>query len=202
MITRVQSNNKSVTFGSLNASKGAQKLLTKAADFTSVQQRIALGVSALAFQPLIDLRNKDVDEDTRKVSAVRSAAKAIIGTTTGVIVRGGTILLGAMLFAKRDAAGKIIKEVAQNGKKSSYVLDPDKIKKICGDGFKNLDEDAIKRIPSVVGTIAALGVMLFSNFLVDAPLTNAVMGKINEVMDKHFSKKRAESQNAKEAPSV
>lgn len=190
MITRIQSNNTAPSFGALNPSKGVEKFLTKAADFTSVHQRLALGLTALAIQPTIDLRNKDVDEDTRKVSAVRSAAKALIGTTTGIIVRATTIMLSASIFAKRDGAGKIIKELKANGKKGSYVIDPQKVKRICAQGFEKLDADAIKRIPSVVGTIAALGIMIFSNFIIDAPLTNLAMDKINKFMEKYFAKKQ------------
>ena len=51
------------------------------------EQRIILGATALATQPFIDLNNKDVDEETRKISAARTIAKIIAGTTVGVIVR-------------------------------------------------------------------------------------------------------------------
>jgi hypothetical protein len=47
-------------------------------------------------QPLIDLKNKKVDERTREISATRSIARAAGGTATGIIVRGGCIKLAEM----------------------------------------------------------------------------------------------------------
>lgn len=200
MITKIQSSsNASPAFGALKIKPvvlgdKAQKVLNGASDFSSVHQRLALGLFALGIQPLIDLRNKDVDDDTKKVSAVRSAAKAIIGTATGIVVRGGCMKLAELKYAQKDAAGKIIKE----GKK--IKIDPAKVQKAFGEGFGalKLDEktlsNAVKRVPSVVGTIAALGVMIFTNFLIDAPLTNKTMDKINELMEKYFAKKKQESQ--------
>ena len=54
------------------------------------------------------------------------------------------------------------------------------------DALKLNDEalrDAVKLVPSVVGTIAALGVMVFTNFLIDAPVTNKIMEKINKYLE-------------------
>ena len=51
------------------------------------EQRIILGATALATQPLIDLKNKNVDEETRKTSVARTIAKIIAGTLVGVVVR-------------------------------------------------------------------------------------------------------------------
>ena len=194
MITRIQSNNNTINFGALKLNKGAQNFLTKADNFSSVHQRLALGVFGLIVQPAIDLKNKEVDEDTRKVSALRSAAKAIIGTTTGIIVRGGCIKAAELKFAKRDSNGAVLK----NAKKT--VIDENKIYKTFKKGFDSLKLDdkqlkeAINRVPSVIGTIAALCVMIATNFLVDAPLTNKTMEKLEEIMAK---KQQKESEGAK-----
>jgi len=196
MITRLQSNNidnNSCSFKGLNA----EKFLRKAADLNSVHQRFATGAAALAFQPIIDLQNKDIDKETRQVSAVRSAAKAVIGTAIGLIVRKGTIKLGENIFAKKDEAGKIIRECG------AYVLDEEKVHKIFGESIKKLDlkgeqlQDTVKRIPAAVGTIVGLGVMLFSNFLIDAPLTNLMMDKLNA-----FLENRKNAKQQKTAPEV
>lgn len=50
-----------------------------------------IGLFAFATQPWIDLFNKDVDEDTRKTAFLRTCAKIIVGTTTGILVRVGCI---------------------------------------------------------------------------------------------------------------
>ncbi len=160
MINKITSNNNKTTFGS--KPKLLEAGLEKAAKGNAIHQRLALGAAALAFQPIIDLSNKEIDEETRKVSAVRSAAKAIIGTATGVVVRGATIALGKKLFKKPEDVSKIFgKQIAEF----------------------SLNKEAIERIPTAVGTLAGLAVMMFSNFLVDAPLVNLAMAKINEAMD-------------------
>lgn len=46
-----------------------------------------LGATALATQPFIDLKNKDVDAETRKTSVARTLAKIVAGTLVGVAVR-------------------------------------------------------------------------------------------------------------------
>ncbi len=203
MITRVQSNNNKVNFGALKLKpielgKNAQTALGKINDFSSIHQRLAIGTFGLVIQPMIDIHNKEVDEETRKTSAVRSAAKAIIGTATGIVVRGACMKASELKFAKRDALGKIVKE---NGK---LVLDEQKIKNTFKEGFEhlNLDEktlsDSVKRVPSVIGTIAALGVMIITNFVVDAPLTNITMEKINKFMEEHFARKKQSKGGANE----
>ena len=52
---------------------------------SSAEQRLILGVTALATQPFIDAHNKSVDEETRKVSVARTIAKIIAGTLTGLL---------------------------------------------------------------------------------------------------------------------
>ena len=60
-------------------------------NISSPENRFILGATALMSQPFIDLNNKKVDEDTRKVSAARTVAKIIAGTATGVLIRSGCI---------------------------------------------------------------------------------------------------------------
>ena len=47
----------------------------------SPQQRFILGLTAIMIQPVIDYTNRNVDEETREVSAARTAAKIIAGTS-------------------------------------------------------------------------------------------------------------------------
>lgn len=121
---------------------------------SSPEQRLILGVTALASQPFIDGHNKRVDKETRKVSVARTVAKIIAGTLTGVLIRRGCI-------KGIDCMSKIAKE--------GEVLP--KWKQFFTPAVKNLDIDAFKQYKNALGTITALVVMLFTNFLIDAPLT-------------------------------
>jgi len=58
---------------------------------SSPEKRVIEGLAALAIQPAIDARNRNVDEKTRKVSKARITAKIIVGMTTGYLVRKGCI---------------------------------------------------------------------------------------------------------------
>lgn len=183
MISKIQSNNNTVNFRALKPielGKTAQNILSGANNLSSVHQRIAIGTSAFLLQPLIDLRNKEVDKDTREVSAVRSAAKAVVGTATGIIIRDLCMKFAEFKYAKKDAMGNIMREAGE------IIIDPEKVKQSFGKGFDALNlnpkelADAVKRVPAVVGTLAALLIMVVTNFVVDAPLTN----KLSESLEK------------------
>ena len=60
-------------------------------DISSAENRLILGVTALMTQPFIDAKNKNVDEETRRVSVCRTIAKIIAGTLTGYAIRKGAI---------------------------------------------------------------------------------------------------------------
>lgn len=184
MITRVQQSITTQNFGAakpVELGKRAQQVLNKASVMSSVGQRLSLGAVAFIAQPLIDLSNKEVDGETKKAAAARSAGKALVGTATGIVVRGACIKAAESKYAVRDEMGKIVKN--RFGK---IKIDPEKVKKV----YKDIDsESALKIAPSVIGTIAALGVMLISNFVIDAPLTNFVSNKIDDFMHKKQPKK-------------
>lgn len=122
-------------------------------NFSSDKQRLVLGATALATQPFIDAHNKNVDEDTRKVSVARTVAKIIAGTTTGFLIRYGCI--------------KSIKAFSQIPKpgmaKYKSIFTPK--------GITDNTTEAFEQYRNALGTIIALGVMVFTNFLIDAPLT-------------------------------
>lgn len=197
MITRLEGNNNKINFRAVKPiaiGSKAQSMLTKIENFSSVQQRLAIGGTALLIQPVIDLSNKEVDKDTRWVSAIRSGAKAIVGTATGILVRGACMKATEIKLAKRDATGKIIKEAGK------ITVDPNKIKKLLGNSFDSLNlspkelSDAINRVPSVIGTLVALGAMIITNFALDAPLTNKSAEFVEKFANEH-SKKSGGTQN-------
>lgn len=124
----------------------------------SPEQRLALGATALATQPFIDLNNKNVDEKTRSISVARTLAKIIAGTIVGVAVRKGAIegikhcKDYKFLVPGKDVIGKASEEIL-NKRMSNYT--------------------------KAVGTLAATVMMIFTNFAIDAPLTRYLTGKFH-----------------------
>lgn len=123
---------------------------------SSAEQRLILGASALMSQPFIDARNRNVDEETRKVSVARTISKIIAGTFTGYFIRKGCI--------------KGIESLSQLAKKGvpkwKTIFTPD--------GIVDNTTDAFMQYRNAIGTVVALVVMMFTNFLIDAPLTKAL----------------------------
>ena len=137
------------------------------------EQRIILGATALATQPFIDLNNKDVDEETRKISAARTIAKIIAGTTVGVIVRYAGIW-AANRYSKfekvfADADKKIVEKIIPD--KKNGFLTPAFAKNTI---FPISEAELAKRMTryrKAMGTLLATIAMVATNFLCDAPLT-------------------------------
>lgn len=133
---------------------------------SSAEQRLILGASALMSQPFIDANNKNVDEKTRKVSVARTIAKIVAGTFTGYFIRKGCI--------------KGIKALSQvpgpNVPKWKTEFTPKNV--------KDNTTDAFLQYRNAMGTVVALVVMMFTNFIIDAPLTkfltNALVKKGEE----------------------
>lgn len=140
------------------------------------EQRLILGATALATQPFIDLNNKAVDEDTRKISAARTIAKIIAGTLVGVAVRYGGIKF-AKAFSKHKLVftdNKMVEKIIPDAKRG--FLAPTKFK---GATFPMSVEEVTKRYEKyqkAIGTLAATIVMVGTNFLLDAPLTKYFTG--------------------------
>ncbi len=139
---------------------------------SSYNQRLILGATALATQPFIDFNNKKVDEKTRKVSVCRTLAKILVGTATGYTIR-------KLCVKSIDAFTKYPKDIPPNAR------------------FKNLRSillptveytaEQLAQHKNTLGTLMALGVMLFTNFLIDAPLTKYFTNKFMKEADKHES---------------
>ena len=158
------------------------------------EQRIILGATALATQPFIDLNNKDVDEETRKISAARTIAKIIAGTTVGVIVRYAGIW-AANRYSKfekvfADTDKKIIEKIIPD--KKNGFLTPALAKNTI---FPISDAELAKRMTryrKAMGTLLATIAMVATNFLCDAPLTKY----LTKVFQKGLEK--ADTQEAKQ----
>ncbi len=140
---------------------------------SSPQNRLILGVTALMTQPFIDLHNRHVDDETKKVSAARTIAKIIAGTTTGVLVRHYSIK-AVEAFTKNP-------KVAVNRLQS--MLFPKHIANVTIKGMKHYKK--------ALGTIISLGVMLFTNFAIDAPATKYLTNKFVPMIKNHEANKKA-----------
>lgn len=162
----------------------------------SPEQRLIQGATALAMQPFIDINNKAADTDTRAVSVARTIGKIVAGTLVGVGVRYATIA-----FAKRFSRYVLTegpKYLTEIKRKSKYdVLLPEfdcsklKLKKV---DFENKYNNTIKTI----GTILATGVMVFTNFLIDAPLTKVITKALTPPIKKHIEKQQIKKSEASE----
>lgn len=137
------------------------------------EQRLLLGATALATQPFIDLHNKDVDEETRKISAARTIAKIIAGTTVGVLVRYAGIW-AANKYSKfekvfADADKTIIEKIIPDKKRG--FLTPIFYKNTIFPISEKVFDKRITRHRKAMGTLLATVAMVATNFLLDAPIT-------------------------------
>ena len=137
---------------------------------SSAEQRLILGASALMSQPFIDANNKRVDEKTRKVSVARTIAKIVAGTFTGYFIRKGCI---KGIKALSQVEGK-------NVSKWKSIFTPKNI--------KDNTTDAFLQYRNAMGTVVALVVMMFTNFLIDAPLTKFLTNKFVDKIHNNASK--------------
>lgn len=128
---------------------------------SSPQQRLAIGVTALLTQPLIDYFNKNVDEKTRDISVQKTIAKTIVGMTTGYFIRDWCIKLS-----------------------NAKIFKPD-IKDIPADKLKNYHN----AMGTFLATIIMLGTNFLIDAPLTALLTNGI-AKPYDAIKKHFSKQK------------
>lgn len=159
-------------------------------NFDSTWQRLVSGVTAILTQPIFDLHNKDADKETRITSCARTISKIVVGTATGVAIR-------AICIKAFDAFTKNAKteEHLQGKGKKFKTLEELKNSKwshclLTEDAFKTGTYREIKKYRGALGTFAALVIMIFTNFAIDAPgtmkMTNALTPKM---LDKFGDKK-------------
>ena len=126
--------------------------------------RLALGVAAISTQPFFDLNNKKVDRETAVTSSLRTTAKIIACTTVGFIVRGTSYAI----------ANKLIHASEKEG---STLLTP---KRILAEKDPEIRKIKVNLHKNTTSTLLAFLVMMFTNFLLDAPLTAYLTNRFNE----------------------
>ncbi len=153
---------KSPNFKGLNIGPKAAKAFDRLGALQSPGQRLAFGVAALALHPVMDKMNPWIDDETKETSAIRSAAKAIACTLTGVIIREACILGTDAILNNEN----IVKKLPQ---------------------YMTKDKG---HTGAVIGTLMGLGIMMFTNFLIDVPLTDKLTHMFTE-----RAKKKGKLQN-------
>ena len=151
-------------------------------DLNSAHQRLISGVTAYFTQPFFDLGNKKVDEETRYVSCARTLGKITAGMTTGFLIRWGCIE-GMKKFTKNAVTEAELAEKAKiKGKQFTPKTSFTKMEQLLLP--KNLAEGTsfaeIKKYRGAAGTFAAVAIMIFTNFLVDTPLTMYLTNKFTK----------------------
>jgi len=160
-----------------------------------IAQKIVMSGSEALIGPVIDIGvgkaiTKATDEkdgrtnQSSKVQAIRTFSQSVGGTITGVIIRA--IFIGASALA----VGKI---ASNPGNKLYNILNPDKIPEKELYKFANIKGNWGKAIGGAVATI----VMLFTNFIIDAPFINRINKSMTNLFDGKNPKK--EENNVKEA---
>lgn len=151
----------------------------------SPQQRFVLGATALATQPFIDLNNKKVDKDTRAVSVARTIAKIIAGTIVGVAVRAGSINLIKKFSNAELKTVNGVQKICKKSKKDIFVPLFAKIKP--NTSVADFQKE-YNKYTQALGTIMATIAMVFTNFLVDVPLTKYLTNKLTPEVRKSLDK--------------
>lgn len=147
-----------------------EKEIKNAAEYTKLGHalasphwnRLVLGCAAVTAQPIIDRYNPRVNEDTAVTAMFRSFSKAIVCTTVGFCVRGATY--------------KVVSKYAHaSEKEGSTLFTP---KEILKEKNSEIQKNKLKLHKNTLSTVFALGVMLFTNFLLDAPGTTWLTNKL------------------------
>lgn len=147
-----------------NGGRGEKLINWFGKNISTPQNRIIVGVTALMSQPFIDLYNKKVDEKTRKASCARTIGKNIAGMITGFSVRAGFIKLTQKYSELGDVGNK-------------------KMKKFFTPSNANPNMPyAYKQYQNAMGMLLAIVGLLFTGFLIDAPLTNVITNAITKKM--------------------
>lgn len=154
----------------------------KIADWVSrpAQNRAIMGTTALVTQPTIDYFNKNIDEDARDVSVMRTTAKVGVGMGVGIAVR--------------QPCYDLVKACSspEGNKRYSKLLIP----KFVQSGLKE-NSVFLKNHRIAISTFLSLFVMgLGTNFLVDAPLTIFATNKMLAYREKKLVQKEGLNVNA------
>lgn len=151
-------------------------------NISTPENRLIIGVSALVSQPFIDLYNKDVDEKTRRVSCARTIGKTVAGIITGVAVR----YAGVKLAKNFSLIGEVGTKIGNKGKEIT------KSKKFFTPSEAKAEDYDYKQYQNAIGTGLAIIGLLFTNFLIDMPLTNFLTNILVKKIDKPGSQAAAQ----------
>lgn len=148
---------------------GISGIIEKASSLNSADQRFITGVTALALQPMFDLHNKKSDEDTRTIAACKSVAKGIACPLSGVTIRALFLKKAPKLCQKVESIFHPTNGLADEEISNLAKLFPKALKKTA-DGW-HFEQDYMSKYENSVGNVLAVFVLLFTNFLFDAPVT-------------------------------
>ena len=137
--------------------------------------RLIMGASALATQPVIDYYNHKVDKETREVSRNRTIAKILVGTGVGMLVRGSCFELV-----------KKMTNINGKGRWSKSLMPTKYLKELLA------DENLLKNYRNALATSIAILAMCFTNFLIDAPLTVCLTNHFNKKTNEKAQKNKQE----------
>lgn len=164
------------------------KLIAGLAGSSVIGQKIVMSGSEATIGPVMDIaigkgitkvtnEKGDRTNKSSKAQAIRSFSQSIGGTIVGVAVRGACIF-GATKVASK-AGEKIGSEIgnliSENGKITKE--NPYQFTKNASAWGKN------------IGGAAALVVMMFTNFLIDAPFINWINNKVTKSIENHNQNK-------------
>ncbi len=148
-------------------------------NISSPENRLILGTTALATQPFFDLYNKEVDEKTRNISCARTVAKIIAGTLTGVAIRAGYIYLTKNFSAVGRLDTKTLINVGRAGQIKTKEVIITKAKQFFTPSQAKVNNShEYNQYQNTIGTGLAIVTMVFTNFIIDAPLTKFLTTRI------------------------
>lgn len=169
------------------SSKALSSVVKKFSEFSSPEQRLILGVSALFTQPFIDLNNKRVNEDTRLMSFSRTLSKIVIGTIVGVLVRKECIK-----FAHKYTNMEVIDKLGGVGK---YAIAKSKDSFLSPEFVRTYNEIYKDNYVNAIGTFMGIAVSLVTNFLIDAPLTQIFTNKCYKYLKNKGDEQQPKTRN-------
>ncbi len=154
-----------------------------------IMQKVVMSGSEAVIGPAMDIgigktitkitNEKDGrTNDSAKKQAVRTFSAAVGGTIVGVIIRALCIAGATALCSK--AGGKLAESI-------SYTVK---------DGLKDnkyITSENAKAWGKSIGGAVAIGIMLFTNFLIDAPFINKINTKVTEINTKFANAKKAKN---------
>lgn len=139
---------------------------------TPAENRAILGATAICLQPAIDWLNPGVNEETRKISVCRTIAKIIAGTLTGFAIRKALIKSVDAFSKLPGSLDKVTGEPVKLTRLNTFFSPVTKV-------LENSDE--YQNYKNGLGNVLALVVMMFTNFLIDAPLTRFLTNKFAKI---------------------